>query len=154
MSSNLCLTETVFCERNVAIPVNILSTAHCVWQEDTPSIQMKELKNTPLVVYMSIHSVNHTSVHSRMALVPALKGFKTIRRDKHWHTPGRGQLHPYNSFLKFIFIGVSLLYNIVLVAAVQQSRSAVCIHISPPFGFPSHLGQDRRALIRLSWAIW
>ena len=28
----------------------------------------------------------------------------------------------------------------VLVSAVQQRESAVCIHISPFFGFPSHLG--------------
>ena len=31
----------------------------------------------------------------------------------------------------FFLIGVQLLYNVVLVSAVQQSESAVCIHISP-----------------------
>ena len=43
-------------------------------------------------------------------------------------------------FLK-IFIGVSLLYHVVLVAAVQQSESAICTHISPyplPLQPPSH----------------
>ena len=30
-----------------------------------------------------------------------------------------------------IFIGVQLLYNVVLLSAVQQSESAICIHISP-----------------------
>ena len=36
-------------------------------------------------------------------------------------------------FLNFFFlIGVQLLYNVVLVSAVQQSESAICIHISPP----------------------
>ena len=32
----------------------------------------------------------------------------------------------------FFLIGVYLLYNVVLVSAVQQRESAVCIHISPP----------------------
>ena len=27
----------------------------------------------------------------------------------------------------------------MLVSSVQQSESAICIHISPLFGFPSHL---------------
>ena len=30
------------------------------------------------------------------------------------------------------FIGVKLLYNAALVAAVEQSESAMCIHVSPP----------------------
>ena len=30
------------------------------------------------------------------------------------------------------FIGVYLLYNAVLVSAVQRSESAICIHKSPP----------------------
>ena len=33
------------------------------------------------------------------------------------------------SFLKLIFIGVQLLYNVVLASAVQQRESAICIHI-------------------------
>ena len=46
--------------------------------------------------------------------------------------------------LFYIFIGVQLLYNIVLVSVVQKSKSAVCILISPLFfGFPSHLGHHR-----------
>ena len=36
-----------------------------------------------------------------------------------------------------IFIGVYLLYNIVLASIIQQSISAMHIHISPLFGFPS-----------------
>ena len=32
----------------------------------------------------------------------------------------------------FFLIGVQLLYNVVLVFVVQQSESAMCIHISPP----------------------
>ena len=34
-------------------------------------------------------------------------------------------------YLKLIFIGVELLYNVVLVSAVQQSESAISIHLSP-----------------------
>ena len=34
---------------------------------------------------------------------------------------------------KLIFIRLQLLYNIVLVSTVQQSDSAVCIHLSPLF---------------------
>ena len=37
------------------------------------------------------------------------------------------------SFLFLIFIAVQLLYNVVLVSAVQQSESAVRIHIAPVF---------------------
>ena len=36
-------------------------------------------------------------------------------------------------FFKLIFIGVQLLYNVVLVSTVQQSESAIRIHISPLF---------------------
>ena len=32
----------------------------------------------------------------------------------------------------FFFIGVHLLYNVVLVSAVQQSESVTCIYVSPP----------------------
>ena len=41
---------------------------------------------------------------------------------------------------KLIFIGVQLLYNAVLVSAVQQSEAAIHKHISLLFGRPSHLG--------------
>ena len=37
-------------------------------------------------------------------------------------------------FLKLIFIGVQLLYNVVLISTVQQSESVIRIHISPLFG--------------------
>ena len=36
-------------------------------------------------------------------------------------------------FFKLIFIGVQLLYNVVLVSTVQQNASAMHIHISPLF---------------------
>ena len=38
----------------------------------------------------------------------------------------------YSSLL-LVFIGVELLYNVVVVSAVQQSESAICIHTSPLF---------------------
>ena len=41
----------------------------------------------------------------------------------------------FKQFLKLIFIGVQLLYNIVLVSTVQQN-----IHITPPFWLSSHSG--------------
>ena len=34
---------------------------------------------------------------------------------------------------KHFFIGVQLLYNVVLISTVQQSESAICIHISSLF---------------------
>ena len=37
-------------------------------------------------------------------------------------------------FLKLLFIGVYLLYNAVLVFTVQQSESALWIHIYPLLG--------------------
>ena len=36
-----------------------------------------------------------------------------------------------------------MLYNVVLVSAVQKSGSTIPVHISPLFGFPSHLGHHR-----------
>ena len=40
-------------------------------------------------------------------------------------------------FLKLIFIGVWLLYNVVLVSAIQKSGSVMCIHRSPRFWISS-----------------
>ena len=37
--------------------------------------------------------------------------------------------HTYVLHLKIFFIGVYLLYNVVLAFTVQQSKSALCIHI-------------------------
>ena len=48
---------------------------------------------------------------------------------------------PFIFFLFNIFIGVYLLYNIVLVSTLKQSATATCIHISPytlPLAPPSH----------------
>ena len=40
-------------------------------------------------------------------------------------------------------IGIQLLYSVVLISAVQQSETAICLHISPPSPQPasSHLSQ-------------
>ena len=37
----------------------------------------------------------------------------------------------FSFFLKLIFIGVELLYNVVLVSAIQQIESSIRIDISP-----------------------
>ena len=53
-----------------------------------------------------------------------------------------------DTFFKLIFVGGQLLYNVVLVSAVQQSASAVRIHISPlfwisfPFRSPQSIEQS------------
>ena len=36
------------------------------------------------------------------------------------------------SEISFFFIGIELLYVVVLVSAVQHCESAICIHMSPP----------------------
>ena len=55
-------------------------------------------------------------------------------------------------FLKLIFIGVQLIYNVVLVSAVQQSESAK-LYIYPRFfRFFSHIGHYR-VLSRVPCAI-
>ena len=47
-------------------------------------------------------------------------------------------------FSKFL---LQLLYNVVLVSTVQQSESAICIHMYPSGGFlptmPKDFGQDQ-----------
>ena len=40
----------------------------------------------------------------------------------------------------YIFIGVELIYNALLVSAVQQIESVIHIRISTPFRFFSHIG--------------
>ena len=46
-------------------------------------------------------------------------------------------------FFKLIFLGVLLLYNVMLVSAEQQSESAICVYIHLFSGFPFHLGHHR-----------
>ena len=53
--------------------------------------------------------------------------------------------HPFFCLFEFL-LELQLPYNVVLFSAVQQSQSAMCVHIYPFFfGFSSHLGH-RRAL--------
>ena len=40
------------------------------------------------------------------------------------------------TFLKLTFVEVSLLYNVVLASTIQQSKSAICVHISTLFWIP------------------
>ena len=51
-------------------------------------------------------------------------------------------VHFYN-FFKLIFTGVQLIYNVVLVSAIQLSESVVHIHKSTLFRFHSHTGHYR-----------
>ena len=50
-----------------------------------------------------------------------------------------------------IFIGVCLLYNIMLVSTAQQHESATHTHVPPPFGLSYPSGQHS-ALRRAPWA--
>ena len=43
------------------------------------------------------------------------------------------RLRYFSFFFKLIFIGIQLIYNVVLVSAVQQSESVIHIHISTLF---------------------
>ena len=59
----------------------------------------------------------------------------------------------FTLFIYVFIVEVELLYNVVLVSAVQQRESPVCIHTSPPSWAsyspqPTHLGHHRA----LSWA--
>ena len=47
---------------------------------------------------------------------------------------------PKEIIFLLIFIGVWLLYNVVLASTAQQNESAIHIQIYPPFWIPSHLG--------------
>ena len=62
-----------------------------------------------------------------------------------------GLINDRNLFLTVLFfIGVQLLYNVVLVSAVPQSESAIRVHIfpsllelPPPYPRPTHLDHHR-----------
>ena len=57
---------------------------------------------------------------------------------------GQGTVYLFSS----VFIGVELLYHVVLISAVQQSEAVIRIHISSLCRLPSHLGH-RGALSRV-----
>ena len=48
------------------------------------------------------------------------------------HKENVGNVPESQAFFFLFFIGVHLLYNVVLVSAVQQSESVTCIYVSPP----------------------
>ena len=57
-------------------------------------------------------------------------------------------------FFSLIFIGVELLYNAVSVFAVQQSESAMCIHIYPfPTLHLTYLGHHRAQIDSISYSL-
>ena len=63
-------------------------------------------------------------------MLPASKS-KEIKSGGYTRTKAKGTQRAFFFFL--IFTEVWLLYNVVLVSAVQQSESAIRIHISPLF---------------------
>ena len=46
-------------------------------------------------------------------------------------------------FFLLIFIGVQLLYSVMLVSTIQKNESATHVHICIPFGLPSLSGHHR-----------
>ena len=66
-----------------------------------------------------------------------LSGFLLYPRSHRSQTPSHGLL----IFKKFF--GGLLLYNVVLVSAVQQNESSMCIHMSPLSDFPPLLLSPR-----------
>ena len=50
-------------------------------------------------------------------------------------------------------IRIQLLYNVVSVSVLQQSESAICVHISPPSWVSSHLCHGR-SLSRVPYRFW
>ena len=66
-----------------------------------------------------------------------------------WYSPFRQSF-----FLNFT--GVELIYHVVLVSGVQQSDSAVHIHIYIPYRFFSHIGYHRilsRVPCAIQWVL-
>ena len=59
-----------------------------------------------------------------------------IMRQHKYHIKCQSETLFFFLFFSFIFrktfVGVQLLYDVVLVSTVQQSKSAICIHILPP----------------------
>ena len=61
--------------------------------------------------------------------------------------------HGFLSFSKLIFVGIYLLYNIVLVSAVQQNVSAIHLHTQPTPFWISFPFRSPCALSRVPWVI-
>ena len=45
------------------------------------------------------------------------------------------------------------LQGVLFISTVQQSQSAICVTVSPLFGFPSHLGHQRGRRSGMIWEI-
>ena len=57
------------------------------------------------------------------------------------------------SLLKKIYWNLLALQCALFISIVQQSESAICVTISPLFGFPSHLGHQRGQRGGMIWEI-
>ena len=77
-----------------------------------------------------------------------IKIYKHLKRTEEKILEPKAERGRINHFFK---IGLQLPSNVVLLSAVQQSESAICIHISTLFKISSHLGHCR-ALSRARWA--
>lgn len=98
----------------------------------------KSQQKVGLGAVCALQSAAFSGGHSVLAHLPF-----TVARIQILHhrvdSPGVLLAHTYFSFFN---IGVQVHYNLVLVSAVQQRESALCIHISPPplslFPTPPH----------------
>ena len=95
----------------------------------------------PICLYSSMHSINYNfllifplNISQICPLLPTFTTVSLIAQQHEFNTTAE-----YILFFLLIFIGVWLLYNVVLASTAQQNESAVHIQISPPFGLPSHL---------------
>ena len=70
--------------------------------------------------YLGHHLLPLDFIKLPSVLNPSPSRFEAIEIHTHTHT------HTH------ILIGGKLLYNVVLVSAIQQCKSAIIIHISPP----------------------
>ena len=109
----------------------------------------RKLKKNPHTSLLVLWSPGHSQICTRRKWMTWIKVFKKCQYwgedlphfifrlclELLWEM-GEGSVTPRASitivFNFFFFIGVLLLYNGVFVSAVQQSESAIRIHISPP----------------------
>ena len=91
-------------------------------------------------IYYFICSTNRCflSVYHALGTVLCTGDMAVSKTDRYITCPQGTHIVNFVSFY-FIFIKTLLIYNVVLVSAVQQSKSVICIHISI-FRVFSHIG--------------
>ena len=85
-------------------------------------------------IYYFICSTNRCflSVYHALGTVLCTRDMAVNKTDRHITCPQGTHIVNFFSFW-LIFIRILLIYNVVLVSAVQQSKSVICIHISNHF---------------------